>query len=194
MEWIFTPRKNLLLKYCHWRCGCYGKNRKKVRQFTSCTAGSKVNDPNEPQELKKRAEALKRVKCSDADSGMKPNCDYRVNFHSNSQVVSNNLGSDMNRSENDGIDFQSIVNVECDTDLVCSTVLLPPKRRNCSFIDQMLVTQDPKSCDDEVSRYKPVHNFQFGLNQRNFLSDPFSTICLWHSRRNTYSRLYKIAL
>ncbi len=68
------------------------------------------------------------------------------------------------------------------------------KRKSFSLKGQLTVIEPFGTLTDEVSRYKSTELAQLGLIQESFLSDPFSVVQFWYSRKSMYSTLFNVAL
>ncbi len=68
------------------------------------------------------------------------------------------------------------------------------KRKRFSLKGQLTVMDPHGTLTDEVSRYKCTKLVQLGLIQESFLSEPFSVVQFWYSRKSMYPTLFKVAL
>lgn len=67
-------------------------------------------------------------------------------------------------------------------------------KRKFSLRDHISRAEFSEEDQDEVNRYKHTPLRQMGLDQDTFLSDPFSVVRFWHSRKRSYPQLSKIAM
>ncbi len=128
------------------------------------------NDPSQREQFKVRGEKLLRTMCSDLKSASSRESEHGVEIHS---IQPNGEGSAVT-------DYEELQR--------------PFKRAKFSLKNHVVVKGQATRNSDEVTRYKSTELSQFGLDPETFLSNPFSVLHFWHSRKSMYPSIFKIAV
>jgi len=68
------------------------------------------------------------------------------------------------------------------------------RKRRFSFRDHVPRPDVIHENVDEVATYKSMSLRQLGVNSDELLDDPFGVVKFWYQKRNTFPKLYKIAM
>ena len=128
------------------------------------------NDPLQREQFKVRGENLLRAMCSEVNSGSSSENEHGIEIHSN-------------QPSGEGTEFKHREQTK-----------RPLKRAKFSLKSHVVVRGQMSKNADEVTRYTSTELTQFGLDQESFLTNSYSVLHFWHSRKSMYPTIFKIAV